>query len=144
MRLQELRIRNDRNHNYNNDPYYYTASNYRYNRGGSYYETNNYGAALLRQSVNNGYQEGYNAGRADRQDRWASSYQDSYAYQDANYGYTGYYVDQDDYNYYFREGFRRGYEDGYGSHYQYGSYSNGKYSILGAILTQILDLQPIR
>ena len=54
-----------------------------------------------------------------------------YAYQDANYGYNGYYVDQDDYNYYFREGFRRGYEDGYYSRYQYGSYSNGNYSMLG-------------
>ena len=144
LRQQQLRIQNDRNHNYSRDPYFYTASNYRYNRGGSYYETNNYGANMLRQAVNNGYQEGYNAGRADRQDRWASNYQDSYAYQDANYGYSGYYVDQDDYNYYFREGFRRGYEDGYGSRYQYGSYSNGRYNILGAILSQILNLEPLR
>ena len=66
------------------------------------------------------------------------------AYQDANYGYTGYYVDQDDYNYYFREGFRRGYEDGFTSRYQYGSYSNGSYSMLDAILGQILGFQSLR
>ena len=27
-------------HDYNNDPYFYTAPIYRYNRGGSYYEIN--------------------------------------------------------------------------------------------------------
>ena len=31
-------------------------------------------------------------------------------YRDANYGYSGYYVDRSDYNHYFREGFRRGYQ----------------------------------
>ena len=143
LRQQQLRIRNDRNHNYNRDPYFYTASNYRYNRGGSYYETNEYGANLLRQALNNGYQEGYHAGRADQQDRWGSNYEDSFAYQDANYGYSGYYVERDDYNHYFREGFRRGYEDGYGSRSQYGRYSSGRYSLLGTILSQILGLQPL-
>ena len=63
---------------------------------------------------------------------------------DANYGYSGYYVDQDEYNYYFREGFRRGYDDGYNSSYQYGAYSNGSYSMLGALLSQILNLQALR
>jgi len=48
-----------------------------------------------------------------------------------SYGYGGYYVECDDYNYYFREGFRRGYEDGYYSRNQYGRRSNGKYVILG-------------
>jgi hypothetical protein len=45
-------------------------------------------------------------------------YRDCYAYQDANFGYDGYYEDQGAYNHYFREGFRRGYEDGYYSRYQ--------------------------
>jgi hypothetical protein len=49
-------------------------------------------------AVNNGYQEGFRAGEADRQDRWHSDYRDSYAYRDANYGYSGYYLAQDDYN----------------------------------------------
>ena len=141
LREQRLRVLNSRSYNYYNDPYYYTASNYRYYRGGRYYETNQYGANLLRQAVNNGYEEGFRAGQADREDRYRGGYQESYAYQDANYGYTGYYVDQGDYQYYFREGFRRGYEDGYNSRYQYGQYSSGRYSILGAILSQILNLQ---
>jgi len=50
-------------------------------------------------------------------------------------------VDLGEYQYYFREGFRRGYEDGYYSRSRYGSYSNGTYSILGTILEQILGLR---
>jgi len=53
-------------------------------------------------------------------------------------------VDRDDYNYYFREGFRRGYEDGFDSRSQYGRYSNGTYSILGAVLSGILNLESLR
>jgi hypothetical protein len=142
LRQQQAALRRARD--YHNDPYYYTAPIYRYNRGGSYYETNEYGAKLLRQAVNNGYAQGFRAGQAAQQDRWTSGYQNSYAYQDANYGYDGYYLDQADYNYYFREGFSRGYEDGYNSRYQYGQYSGGSYSILGGILSQILNLQSLR
>ncbi|MEK6300548.1 MAG: hypothetical protein AABO41_07490 [Acidobacteriota bacterium] len=143
-RLQQIRLQNERSYNTNRNLYFYAPSNYRYSRGGSYYETNQYGASMLRQAVNYGYEQGFRSGQADRQDRWQSNYQDSYAYQDANYGYSGYYVDQSDYNYYFREGFRRGYEDGFGSGHQYGSYSNGKYSILGAVLSAVLNLESIR
>ena len=143
MRQQQTRLQIAQ-HDYSNDPYYYTAPIYRYNRSGSYYETNQYGADQLRQAVNNGYEQGFRSGQADRQDRWNANYQGSYAYQDANYGYGGYYVSQADYNYYFREGFRRGYEDGYNSRTQYGSQSNGSYSILAAILSQIVNLQSLR
>jgi flagellar biosynthesis/type III secretory pathway protein FliH len=143
-REREMRIQYSRSFNYNRDPYFYTPPSYRYSRGGSHYETNQYGAKWLRQAVNFGYEQGFRAGEADRQDRWASSYQDSYGYQDANYGYNGYYLQRDDYNYYFREGFRRGYEDGYDSRYQYGSYSGGKSSILADVLTGILNLQSLR
>ena len=62
-------------------------------------------------------------------------------YEDASYGYNGYYVDLSEYRHYFREGFRRGYEDGYHSRSLYGRYSNGSGSILGAILETILNLQ---
>ena len=144
LRLQQIRLQNARIYNSNQNAYFYAASNYRYSRGGSYYETNQYGANLLRQAVNYGYEQGFRSGQADRQDHWRSSYQDSYAYKDANYGYSGYYVDQGDYNYYFREGFRRGYEDGYDSGHQYGSYSNGRYSILGSVLSVVLNLQSLR
>jgi hypothetical protein len=143
LRQQQIYLLNRRNYDYNRDPYYYTPPSYRYYRSGRYYETNRYGADLLRQAVNTGYEEGYRAGQADREDGWGFGYQDAYAYQDANYGYNGYYVDQGEYNHYFREGFRRGYEDGYHSRNQFGSYSNGKFAILGAVLSQILNLQSL-
>ena len=144
MRQQQARFDEDREHDYENDPYYYTAPIYRYYRGGNYYEANEYRADLLRRAVNYGYSEGFRTGQADRQDHWRSNYRDAYAYQDANYGYTGYYVDQDEYNYYFREGFQRGYQDGFESRYRYGRYSNGSYSILGGILGQILNFESLR
>jgi hypothetical protein len=140
-RRQQMLDQNVSSYDYNSDPNFYSTVNYRYSRGGRYYQTNQYGANLLRQAVNYGYEEGLQAGRADQEDHWRSSnYQNSYAYQDANYGYTGYYVAQTEYSYYFREGFRRGYEDGYNSRSQYGNASNGSYSILSALLSQILNL----
>ena len=144
LRQQQVYLQNDRHPDYDHDPYFYSAPIYQYSRGGNYYQTNQYGADLLRHAVNNGYQEGYEAGRADRQDRWDSNYQNSYAYQDANYGYDGYYVNRDDYNYYFREGFQRGYQDGYNRQYQYGRYADGSYSMLDVILAQVLGLQSLR
>jgi hypothetical protein len=144
LRDQQLSLQNARNYNYGGDPYFYTPPSYRYNRGGRFYETNDYGANVLRQAVNNGYAQGFGAGRADRLDRWPFNYQNSYPYQDANYGYRGFYVERDDYNYYFREGFRRGYEDGYYGRSQYGVYATGKYAVLGAVLSAILNLQSLR
>jgi hypothetical protein len=144
LREQQRRLRDVRDYDYDNDPYFRTAPTYRYRRGGRYYQVNQYAADLLRRAINYGYEEGYIAGRADREDGWRFSYQDSYAYQDSTFGYRGYYVDLDEYRYYFREGFRRGYEDGYYSRYRYGIYDDGRYSILAAILAQILNLQSLR
>jgi hypothetical protein len=143
LREQERRLREER-HDYYNDPYFYTAPVYRYYRGGRYYETNQYGADLLRQAVNYGYEEGFRAGAADREDGWGSEYRSSFAYRDATYGYNGYYLDPEDYRYYFREGFRRGYEDGYNERYQYGYESNGSYGLLGELLALVLNLQPLQ
>jgi hypothetical protein len=144
LREQQIRLRNARNYDYYNDPYFYTAPAYRYYRSGRYYEINQYAADLLRQAINAGYEEGFLAGQADRQDGWRFDYQSSYAYQDASYGFNGYYVDQTEYSYYFREGFRRGYEDGYYGRSQYGSYYNGQYSILGNVLSSILNFIALR
>jgi len=144
LREQRSRIHSQGRYDYDHDPFFYTPSQYRYSRGGRYYETNQYGLDLLRQAVNYGYEEGFRAGRADREDRWPSSYRDCYAYQDANYGYSGFYVDRDDYNHYFREGFRRGYEDGYDRRYRYGAVSNGKVGILAGILADIVTYESIR
>lgn len=130
------------NYDYYNDPFFYTPANYRYGYDGRYYETNRYGADLLRQAVRYGYEEGLRAGRADRMDRWRADYRNAYAYQDANYGYNGYYVRQDTYNHYFRQGFQRGYDDGYYSQQRYGHYDdNNSLSILPVVLAAILGLQ---
>jgi hypothetical protein len=120
--------------------YDYGVPTYRYSRNGQYYDVNNYGADLLRRAVDSGYEEGFRAGQADRQDGWQFDAENSGPFMDATYGYDGYYVDVSEYQYYFREGFRRGYDDGYNGRYQYGSYSNGKYAILGQILGAILNL----
>jgi hypothetical protein len=118
----------------------YGVPNYRYSRNGSYYDVNQYGANMLQQAINAGYQEGFLAGQADRQDGWQNDPESCDAYSDATYGYDSYYVDMAEYQYYFREGFRRGYEDGYYGRSQYGTYSDGKYAILGQVLNVILNL----
>ena len=119
LRAQRAQL-NQARYDYYNDPYYYTAPNYRYRRDGRYYQTNQYGIKKLEQALQAGYNEGLRAGRADRQDRWRYDYRSAFAYQDANYGYDGRYIAQDEYNHYFREGFQRGYDDGYYDRQQYG------------------------
>jgi len=133
-RLREDRLRLERARYYDS-----IVNNYRYYRGGSYYYTSSYGAQMLRDALNSGYEQGFEAGLADRQDGWRFDYENAYAYQDGSFGYNSYYVGLDEYSYYFREGFQRGYEDGYYSRYQYGRYSNGRYSILGSVIGSILD-----
>jgi hypothetical protein len=129
------------NFDYYNDPYFYSAPSYRYMRDGAYYTINQYGVNMLQTAINDGYNEGYRSGRADRMDGWRADYRSNWVYQNASYGYNGYYLDRGEYSYYFRQGFRRGYEDGYYSRYQYGVYQNGSYSILGAVVNTILGLQ---
>ena len=95
---------------------------------------------MLRDAVNNGYEQGFYAGQADRRDGWQFDYQNSDAYQESLFGYDNYYVSTDEYSYYFRQGFERGYEDGYYGRNQFGQNYGGKYQILGNILGSILDL----
>lgn len=140
IRLQNQRNRNnDRNNNgYNNNGY--NNNRYRVYRNGGYYQTDNRGAELLRQAVNRGYQQGVRAGQADRSNRRSGGYNNSSIYRSGNYGYESY-VDSSQYQYYFRQGFERGYQDGYNSRYQYGSNNNGGLNILGTILQGILNIQ---
>lgn len=142
LQQQQKRLRNQ-HPDPRRDPYYTAPMTFRYRVGSTDRETNQYGADVMRQAVNNGYQQGWKSGRADRTDRWPSSYQKSYGYEDANYGFGGKYLSQSDYNYYFREGFQRGYEDGYARRPQYGTVVNGSPSILGNILSDILGLHKI-
>jgi hypothetical protein len=129
---------------YSRDPYFNTPHTYHYIINGVDRQTNQYGADVLRQAVRAGYEEGFRVGEADRRDHQRPNYENSIAYRDASYGYSGRYVDQDDYNYYFRQGFRRGYDDGYYRRSQYGNSYNGTPSILANLLSSILGLQPIR
>ncbi|MGH7619037.1 MAG: hypothetical protein ACREPM_17595 [Gemmatimonadaceae bacterium] len=148
-RLQQERLQQERLQQVDQarrfyDERYGSPHTYRYNVGGVYRQTNEYGVDALRQAVNNGYLEGVRAGQADRGRGWSPDYQNSAMYREADDGYVGNYVGQGDYSYYFRQGFQRGYEDGYYSRSQYGNYLNGGGSVLGNILTGILGLQLIR
>jgi hypothetical protein len=149
LRAQRAQL-NQARYDYQNDPFYYTAPNYRYQRNGQYYQTNQYGMKKLEQALQAGYNEGYRAGRADRQDRWRYDYRSAFAYQDANYGYDGRYIPQDEYNHYFREGFQRGYDDGYYDRQKYGRKKddgnviegvNDEWLIAGGVIAAILGYQ---
>jgi hypothetical protein len=139
LRRQQLALQNAR-YDYYSDPYFYTAPSYRYSYGGRYYETNRYGVDLLREALNLGYREGYLSAQADLQDHWGYNYRDAFAYRDANYGYDGLYIDQSQYNYYFREGFRRGYDDGYYRRSQYGYRRAGQLELIANLIDTILRL----
>ncbi|MEO9035163.1 MAG: hypothetical protein ABI442_06640 [Gemmatimonadaceae bacterium] len=132
------------NRPYNRDYDDRLAYSYRYNLGGVYRETNQYGADALRQAVDRGYQEGYRAGLTDRRDRMPSNFQRAFDFQGNSFGYTGTYVPQGDYQYYLREGFQRGYDDGYFNRARYGSFDNGNPAILGAIAGGILGFELLR
>ena len=121
---------------------------YRVNRDGRWYVTDNRGADLLRQAVNEGYRQGFNAGRSDYRGNRRVSWSNSNIYRTGTFGYQNG-VDRSQYQYYFRQGFQRGYQDGTNSRYQdgytgdfqYGTYNNGTPSILGTILNQLLNIQ---
>ena len=132
---ERTRLRNMRNRTVNAD-----ANRYRVNRNGAYYQTDERGVELLKQAVNTGYQEGYRAGRNDRNSRRSSSYNNSAVYRRGNYGYQSY-VDSRQYQYYFQQGFERGYEDGFNSRYENGRNDNGAINILGNILENILTFE---
>jgi len=124
---------------------------YRVNRNGSFYNTDNRGADLLRKAVNEGYRQGFQAGRNDRNSdtrRRSTTWSNSTVYQTGTYGYQNY-VDRGQYQYYFRQGFQRGYQDGsntqyrddYNGRYQFGTNNGGSLSILDTILNQVLNIQ---
>lgn len=124
--------------------YYVRPAHYRYFHGGTWYSTSNYGADVLRQAVDWGYREGMRAGRADRYDGWAPEYRDSIAWRQGGFGYGGRYVSRADYAYYFRQGFQRGYDDGYFGRMQYGRYVDNDAVIAEAVIGTILGLQLLR
>ncbi len=145
LRAQRAQL-NQARYDFQNDPFYYTAPNYRYRRDGRYFQTNEYGIRKLEQALQAGYNEGFRAGRADREDRWRYDYRSAFAYQDANFGYDGRYIPQDEYNHYFREGFQRGYDDGYHGRQKYGRRNddggiNDEWLIAGAVVAAVLGYE---
>ena len=115
---------------------------YRVYRNGGWYNTDQRGADLLRRAVNDGYRQGFTAGRNDRNRRIGLNWGGNNIYRSGTYGWQSY-VDRNTYQHYFRQGFERGYRDGYNStnRLQYGTYNNGTASILSSILGSILNLQ---
>lgn len=121
---------------------------YRVYRNGSYYQTDYRGAQLLQQAVNEGYRQGFQAGRNDRNSNRRISWSNSNVYRSGNYGYQSH-VTRSQYQYYFQQGFQRGYQDGsnsrwandYNGEYEYGYYENGSVNILGAILNTVLNIR---
>ena len=121
---------------------------YRVYRDGSYYNTDYRGAELLRQAVNEGYRQGFQAGRTDRNSRGRMSWENSNVYRSGSIGYQSH-VTRSQYQYYFQQGFQRGYQDGsnsryqdgYDGRYEYGSNEGGSLNILGSILGSILNIR---
>jgi len=113
---------------------------YRVNRGGNYYNYDQRQYQMLQNAVNQGYRQGYNAGVRDR--RYGRD--DDYYYNDSTYrsGIYGYQsgVARDQYQYYFQQGFQRGYQDGINSTYRYGYRTNTGLSVLGNVLSTILQV----
>lgn len=133
-------VRAVRNSNDNDYPQFRNGARYRIMRNGSTAYTTDYrGAELLRQAINNGYQQGYQQGVLDRQRRHRYDYNRNSMYRRGNYGYQSY-VPTTQYQYYFQQGFQRGYEDGFNSTTRYGYVQNGTYNILGSILGTILNV----
>lgn len=125
-----------------------SAGRYRVNRDGRWYNTDQRGAELLRNAVNEGYRQGFIAGRSNMNSNRRVSWSNSNVYRSGTMGYQSS-VDRGQYQYYFRQGFQRGYQDGSNSQYdnnhngtfQYGSYENGQPSILSTILNEVLKIQ---
>ena len=119
--------------------YQRAANRNRYSNGNVYYGNNGYynngynnsrNTAVLRAAVNQGYRDGYMQGQRDR------SYRRGYG-SNTYYGNRGY---DSTTQFYYQQGFQRGYEDGYNSTTRYGYRSGNSYNILGSILGTILNL----
>jgi hypothetical protein len=144
QRVERQRRENLNDRYYRNNRSIYSNNgyqHYRVYRNGGYFQTDYNGIGMLQQAINVGYEQGMQAGRADREDSRGYDFENADDFRSGIYGYSGSYVDSSEYSYYFREGFRRGYEDGYYSRFAYGSYSDGRYSILDSILRSVLNAQ---
>lgn len=116
-----------------------TTGRYRVVRNNRTYNTDHRGAALLRNAVNEGYRQGFNAGRSDYSSMRRTGWSNSNVYRTGTMGYQNS-VDRGQYQYYFQQGFQRGYQDGVNQSMRYGYRTNNGLSILGSVLGTILQL----
>jgi hypothetical protein len=105
------------------------------------YTIDDRGYSLLRGAVNSGYQQGYMAGRRDRRFGRFDPHRDSMFVS----GMVGYdpYVAENQYQYYFQQGFQRGYEDGFYARTTYGYRTGSTYNILGSVMNTILNIAEV-
>ena len=131
------------NNGYNNNTYYnnsrYNVGRYRVYNNGAYYVTDSRGAEYLRQAIRNGYSQGYRQGMTDRRYGRGYNFYGNNIYTNGMFGYNSY-VASNQYQYYFQQGFQRGYEDGFYSRSNYGYRSGNGFTIAAGILNTILNL----
>jgi hypothetical protein len=126
------------------DAYFDAPASVRYAYDGRWYDTNAYGADVLRDAANNGYEEGFRSGEADREDGWnRGDYRDSFAYQDADQDDEGRNFAPAQRTYFYREGVQRGYEDGRNDRRRYGRTDEGHYLLLSTVLAGILTFETL-
>ncbi|HVG31038.1 MAG TPA: hypothetical protein VM864_15110 [Pyrinomonadaceae bacterium] len=99
----------------------------RYERNGGYYGNNggygNGGYNVAQIAANEGYRDGLNTGASDGQRGQSYNPQRSHYYRNATDGYNSSYGSRSTYQQYYRDGFVRGYQEGYR---QYGNGRNGR------------------
>ena len=99
------------------------------------------GAELLKQAINVGYQQGFKTGKDDHKAKRANNFNDSLIYQNGTYDYQSGVADLNLYQFYFRQGFERGYQDGFNNQKQFGKSTNGIRFISDTVSQEILNLQ---
>jgi hypothetical protein len=92
----------------------------RYGRNGDYA---NYGYNVYQIAENQGYQDGLNTGANDARQGQSYNPERSHYYKNATYGYNSSYGRKDDYKQAYRNGFGRGYDEGF---QRYGGYNRGR------------------
>jgi flagellar biosynthesis/type III secretory pathway protein FliH len=116
------------------------SNRFRVYRNGSWYNTDRRGADLLRNAVQEGYRQGFQAGVTDRRNRRGLNWGGSNVYRSGTFGWQNH-VDRGQYQHYFQQGFQRGYQDGFNNRNQFGSNSGGGLYVLSSILGQLLDIR---
>lgn len=115
------------------------SDRFRVYRGDRYYETDGQGADLLRQAISEGYRRGYAEGGLDRESSKKNGWEGSSVYKSGSSGYQTH-VDRGEYRYYFRQGFLRGYQDGYANRSDYGYQTDGKLEVMVSVVNKLLTV----